>query len=99
MNDSVHFDRNRIITHPLRNGNGLAMPLDGAVHPASDTRVAGVGVVGLGYWGPNWVRNLQQLQCARRVVACDLDVQRRTHVKELHPAVETTASFDDLLRD
>jgi predicted dehydrogenase len=99
MNDSVHSDRNRIITYPLGNGNGLAMPQDGAVHPASDTRVAGVGVVGLGYWGPNWVRNLQQLQCARRVVACDLDLQRRTHVKELHPAVEITASFDDLLRD
>jgi predicted dehydrogenase len=72
---------------------------NGVVHPSADMRLAGVAVVGLGYWGPNWVRNFQQLQCARRVVACDLDAARRHRVKELHPAVESTASFDDVLRD
>ena len=36
-------------------------------------RLSGIAVIGLGYWGPNWVRNFQQLRCARRVVACDLD--------------------------
>ncbi len=101
MNDSLHLDDNYLVTLPLTNGNGLAVPHNGngAVHPSADLQLAGVAVVGLGYWGPNWVRNLQQLQCTRRVVACDLDAKRRNRVKELHPAVETTASFDDVLRD
>jgi len=30
-------------------------------------QLRGVGVVGLGYWGPNWVRNLYQSQAARRI--------------------------------
>ena len=25
-----------------------------------DRRLSGIAVAGLGYWGPNWVRNLQQ---------------------------------------
>ena len=41
-------------------------------------QLRGIGVVGLGYWGPNWVRNLHQSQAARRIVACDLDQKRRT---------------------
>jgi hypothetical protein len=44
-------------------------------------RLRGVGVVGLGYWGPNWVRNLYQSRSAERVVACDLDVKRREHIE------------------
>ncbi len=28
-------------------------------------QLRGIGVVGLGYWGPNWVRNLHQSQAAR----------------------------------
>jgi predicted dehydrogenase len=59
----------------------------------------GIAIVGLGYWGPNWVRNLCRLRRARRVIACDLDGKRREHVEQLYPGVETTAQFDDLLRD
>ena len=59
----------------------------------------GIGVVGLGYWGPNWVRNFHQNQCTRRLVACDLDAKRRTHVSQLYSDLETTARFEDLLND
>src|SRR5579859_1031290 len=59
----------------------------------------GVGVVGLGYWGPNWVRNFQQGQYASRVVACDLDEVRRKHVSQLYSDLETTSRFEDLLVD
>ena len=62
-------------------------------------QLSGVGVVGLGYWGPNWVRNLHQSQSARRIVACDLDLKRRTHVSQLYSDLETTSHFDDLLND
>jgi predicted dehydrogenase len=61
--------------------------------------LSGVAVVGLGYWGPNWVRNLCQSRRARRVVACDLDANRRGYIEQLYPGVETTASFEHVLDD
>ncbi|SRR5579875_200691 len=99
MNDSDHIDQRHLCEKSLTYGEGPMVSSNGVVRSAPDTRLPGVAVVGLGYWGPNWVRNFQQLQCAHRVIACDLDARRRNHVKQLHPSVETTASFDDVLRD
>jgi predicted dehydrogenase len=99
MNDSGRLDPNHLVNHSLGNRDGLGLSNNGVIHTAADMQLTGVAVVGLGYWGPNWVRNFQQLQCARRVVACDLDAKRRRHVKELYPAVETTANFEEILRD
>jgi predicted dehydrogenase len=65
----------------------------------SQPKLASVGVVGLGYWGPNWVRNLYQQRCTSRLVACDLDPRRREHILTLYPGVETTGRFEDLLED
>jgi predicted dehydrogenase len=99
MNDYDRFDQRHLYEQPLTFSDGPTVLSNGVVHPGADTRLPGVAVVGLGYWGPNWVRNFQQLQCAHRVIACDLDAKRRSHVKQLHPLVETTADFDDVLRD
>jgi len=90
MNESINFGTLND-SAPLSNGrNGLL---------ADDQRLSGIAVTGLGYWGPNWVRNLQQLGCARRVVACDVDPKRREHIQSLYPGVETTAGFDSVLED
>ena len=71
-----------------------------AAKPLNRTeQLSGVGVVGLGYWGPNWVRNLYQARHARRVIACDLDGERRDHVQRLYPGIETTSSYPKLLED
>jgi predicted dehydrogenase len=102
MNDPLHLDHNGVTSVPRSeglNGNGRKTAVNGDAHPAADNRLAGIAVVGLGYWGPNWVRNLQHLHCARRVIACDLDARRRGHIQELYPAVEATAQFDEVLRD
>ncbi len=41
-----------------------------------------VGVIGYGYWGPNIVRNLHQLDDCEVTVVCDLDEgARRTDLK------------------
>jgi predicted dehydrogenase len=90
------------------NGNGaielerpviIANPRPAAAVKDRRAQLSGVGVVGLGYWGPNWVRNLHQSQAARRIVACDLDHKRRTHVSQLYSDLETTSRFEDLLND
>ncbi|MGH7913948.1 MAG: Gfo/Idh/MocA family protein [Candidatus Binataceae bacterium] len=70
---------------------------------AADThaarRLRGVAVVGLGYWGPNWVRNFYQLRCAERVIACDLDDGRCERIRGLYPGAETDLRFEDVLED
>lgn len=65
----------------------------------AEARLRGVAVVGLGYWGPNWVRNFYHLQCAERVVACDLDEERRKHVQMLYPGIETASRLEEVLED
>jgi predicted dehydrogenase len=55
-----------------------------------------VAVVGYGYWGPNIVRNFQELDGARVTMCCDLSADRLAQVKRKHPAIEVTSSLDDV---
>lgn len=64
-----------------------------------DSGLRAIAVVGLGYWGPNWVRNLYQLRCSKRLIACDLDRSRRDHMRSLYPGVELSERFEQLLAD
>jgi predicted dehydrogenase len=88
MNDFAGFENQPILS-----------PGGDGVRTRTDERLRGVAVAGLGYWGPNWVRNLYQLGCARRIIACDLEHKRREHIKHLYPGVETSGQFEQLLDD
>ncbi len=57
-----------------------------------------VGIVGLGYWGPNLVRNFIATKGVDAVSCFDLDCDRLTFIKQRYPSVHTHVSFDDLLR-
>jgi len=59
--------------------------------------MARVGVVGLGYWGPNLVRNFDDL--AELVWLCDLDEELRSRFAARYPNAQVTADFGDLLAD
>jgi predicted dehydrogenase len=59
----------------------------------------GVGVAGVGYWGPNLVRNFLSLPNCRLVRACDKKPGRLRYIKEQFPQVEVTADYAELLRD
>jgi predicted dehydrogenase len=56
-------------------------------------------VVGLGYWGPNLVRNLQEVPDAALVAVCDLDPDALATIGRRYPAVELTTDFDEILAD
>jgi predicted dehydrogenase len=56
----------------------------------------GIGVVGLGHWGPNHVRIFSQCAGARVVVAADLSADRRRHVGQLYRDVELVADARDV---
>jgi predicted dehydrogenase len=58
-----------------------------------------VGVVGLGYWGPNLARNFDKLPGAELRWICDSSDDARARVKPQFPGVRETASVDDLLGD
>ena len=57
------------------------------------------GVVGLGYWGPNLIRNLNELDAADLRWVCDLDEERLRPISKRYPAVRATRSYDDLIHD
>jgi len=61
--------------------------------------LVGIGVVGYGYWGPNLVRNFANSECSRVVSVSDLDPAKLATSKRLHPEIETTADFRDILQD
>ena len=56
-----------------------------------------IGVVGLNYWGPNLVRNFNDL--ANLTWLCDLDEQQLKQIAARYPHAQTTTNFDDLLAD
>ena len=58
-----------------------------------------VGVVGLGYWGPNLARNFDRLPGAELRWICDADPGARERWSPAFPEARATASFDDLLSD
>lgn len=59
----------------------------------------GVGIVGYGYWGPNLVRNFSEAAGSRVEAVCDLRQHSLATLAKRYPAIRTTTSFDDLLRD
>jgi predicted dehydrogenase len=58
-----------------------------------------LGQVGLGYWGPNLLRNFQTLLGARTKSVCDLDPAALARAKEQYPDLILTTEYGDLLRD
>jgi len=58
-----------------------------------------VGLVGLGYWGPNLLRVLTDIPGAELAWLCDLDAERLARYGGRYPAVECTHRFEDLLED
>ncbi|MEA2366313.1 MAG: hypothetical protein QOI32_1825 [Thermoleophilaceae bacterium] len=58
-----------------------------------------VGVVGLGYWGPNLARNFDRLPDAELTWLCDASEDALERVGAGFPSARTTSSLDDLLAD
>lgn len=58
-----------------------------------------VGVVGLGYWGPNLARAFGSLAQAELTWLCDARADQRDSMSTQYPRASVTADFEDLLRD
>ena len=58
---------------------------------------ANVGLVGLGYWGPNLARNFDDLGVLRTL--CDLSPELRERFAQRYPHVRVTESYEEMLAD
>ncbi len=58
-----------------------------------------VGVVGYGYWGPNFVRNFHEIDGAEVVAVSDPREERLAGLRQRYPAIETLTRDQDLLSD
>jgi predicted dehydrogenase len=56
-------------------------------------------VVGLGYWGPNLVRNLHELPGAEVAAVCDARPDRLTSITDRYPAIRGVQDLDAVLED
>jgi predicted dehydrogenase len=58
-----------------------------------------MAVVGLGYWGPNLVRNLAELESAEVAAVCDSNVERLHAIHRRYPGAAAHQSLDSVFAD
>ncbi len=56
-----------------------------------------IGVIGLGYWGPNLVRNFQEVASCRVTMACDSREDRQRALQRRYPAVAMTGDAREVI--
>jgi predicted dehydrogenase len=64
-----------------------------------ETLKLNVGLAGLGYWGPNLARNLDDLPGLRLAWICDQDEDALARMAPRLPDAQRTTRFEDLLED
>ena len=58
-----------------------------------------VGIVGLGYWGPNLLRNFRAIEACRVAAMADANPARLVEPSRLYPDVRTHRSAEELIAD
>ena len=66
--------------------------------PASETPIR-IGIIGLGYWGPNMARALASTPGCQLAYACDLDEGNRARLEGRYPGTVIPDRLEDLLED
>jgi predicted dehydrogenase len=65
----------------------------------SEAAMLRVGIVGLGYWGPNLLRGLLELPGVDVTYICDLSEERLSAFARRYPGATPTIRYEDLLED
>ncbi|MGD8834490.1 MAG: Gfo/Idh/MocA family oxidoreductase [Desulfobacteraceae bacterium] len=58
-----------------------------------------IGVIGCGYWGPNLIRNFNQLNTCDVLIVADLSQDRLSHMKMLYPGIEITKDYSMIINN
>lgn len=59
----------------------------------------GIGVVGCGYWGPNLIRNFNEVSVSRVVAVGDLMPERLDRILARYPEIHATTDYRELLNN
>lgn len=59
----------------------------------------GIGIVGLGYWGPNLLKNFHQLEGCEVLYCCDKDEKRLSLIARQYPAIKITTDYYKVLKE
>jgi predicted dehydrogenase len=66
---------------------------------AAETGAVSFAVVGLGYWGPNLVRVLNELGNTEVIAVFDVRTDSCSEIVKRYPSVRAARSYDELLQD
>ena len=58
-----------------------------------------IGLIGYGYWGPNLLRNFNNLNESQIISVCDLQEENRLKVKRQYPSIEVLNNYHDLIHN
>ncbi|MEO0128242.1 MAG: Gfo/Idh/MocA family oxidoreductase [candidate division WOR-3 bacterium] len=58
-----------------------------------------IAVIGVGYWGPNLVRNLLNNKAVSEVYCFDIDAKRLHNIKQQFPIVKIVDCYEDILNN
>lgn len=58
-----------------------------------------LGIIGCGYWGPNFVRNFSQMPQVRITGICDASQEKLSHIRQTHSNIPTCRDYSRLLKD
>lgn len=59
----------------------------------------GIGQIGVGYWGPNLLRNFVSNEECDVFRVVDLSKERRSFVKGLYPSIKVSGDVEDIIND
>jgi predicted dehydrogenase len=57
------------------------------------------GVIGLGYWGPNYVRVINELEETKLKYCCDLEGEKLEKLEKLYNSIQITKNYKDVIQD
>jgi predicted dehydrogenase len=61
--------------------------------------MVGIGIIGCGHWGPNYIRNFNEIPDSNVLWCCDIDSSRLESIKQRFPNIRVTTQYEDILND
>ncbi|MFC2088441.1 Gfo/Idh/MocA family protein [Calditrichota bacterium] len=58
-----------------------------------------VGVIGVGYWGPNIIRNFVSNDKTKLEICCDLKQDRLNNILRIYPGIKTTTNCNEIMNN
>ena len=76
-----------------------AEPINYNFNPTDKKEIINFGLIGYGYWGPNFARDLNEAQNANLKYCADLSDNNLNKIKQKYPQVITTNNYQAILND